>query len=32
MSGVEDHSRSGDGNKRLVIEGTVFMDGLDIKN
>ena len=32
MGGVEDHSRSGDGNKRLVIEGTVFMGGLDIEN
>src|SRR5215831_11327192 len=32
MGGVEDHSRSGDSNKRLVIEGTVFMGGLDIEN
>jgi predicted membrane protein len=32
MGGVEDHSRSGDGNKRLVIEGTVIMGGLDIEN
>src|SRR5262245_7088562 len=32
MGGVEDHTRSGDGNKRLVIEGTVFMGGLEIRN
>lgn len=32
LGGVEDHTRSADSNKRLVIEGTVFMGGLDIKN
>jgi cell wall-active antibiotic response 4TMS protein YvqF len=32
MGGVEDHTHSTDGNKRLVIEGTVFMGGLEIKN
>jgi len=32
MGGVEDHTRSGDGSKRLVIEGTVFMGGLEIRN
>jgi Cell wall-active antibiotics response 4TMS YvqF len=32
MGGVEDHTYSADGNKRVVIEGTVFMGGLEIKN
>src|SRR5262245_26373426 len=32
MGGVEDHTRSGDGSKRLVVEGTVFMGGLEIRN
>jgi len=32
LGGVEDHTRSADGNKRLVIEGTVFMGGLEIEN
>jgi|RhiMetdeSRZDD1v2_1073273.scaffolds.fasta_scaffold33175_2 predicted membrane protein len=32
MGGVEDHTHSTDGNKRLVIEGTVLMGGLTIKN
>jgi len=32
LGGVEDHTRSGGGNKRLVIEGTVFMGGLNIEN
>ena len=32
MGGVQDHTRSTDGNKRLVIEGTVLMGGLKIKN
>jgi predicted membrane protein len=32
LGGVEDHTHSTGGNKRLVIEGTVLMGGLDIKN
>jgi predicted membrane protein len=32
MGGVEDHTHATDGNKRLVIEGTVLMGGLSIKN
>jgi predicted membrane protein len=32
LGGVEDHTNSTNGNKRLVIEGTVFMGGLEIKN
>jgi predicted membrane protein len=32
MGGVEDHTRTGDGEKRLIIEGTVLMGGLTIKN
>jgi len=32
MGGVEDHTRSGDGEKRLIIEGAVVMGGLTIKN
>ena len=32
LGGVEDHTRSADSNKRIVIEGTVFMGGLEIKN
>ena len=32
MGGVEDHTHSSDVNKRLVIEGTVLMGGLSIKN
>jgi predicted membrane protein len=32
MGGVTDHTHSKDGNQRLVIEGTVLMGGLDIKN
>jgi hypothetical protein len=29
---VEDHSRSTDSGKRLVIDGTVLMGGLEISN
>jgi hypothetical protein len=32
LGGVDDHTRPTDSNKRLVIEGTVVMGGLDIKN
>jgi predicted membrane protein len=32
MGGVADHTRFGDGSKRLVIEGNVIMGGLEIKN
>ena len=32
LGGVEDHTSSMNGNKRLVIEGTVLMGGLEIKN
>ena len=32
LGGVDDHTRSGDGEKKLIIEGTVVMGGLDIKN
>jgi len=33
LAGVDDHTRpSGDSNKRLIIEGTVLLSGLDIKN
>jgi len=32
LGGVEDNSSSRDSNKRLVIEGTVVMGGLDIGN
>jgi hypothetical protein len=32
LGGVDDNTDSVDGNKRLVIEGTVLMGGLDIKN
>jgi predicted membrane protein len=32
MGGVEDHTSSSDGEKRLIIEGTVVMGGLDLKN
>ena len=32
LGGVENRSVSSDGNKRLVIEGTVLMGGLEIKN
>lgn len=32
LGGVDDNTTSHDGNKRLVIEGTVLMGGLDIKN
>jgi hypothetical protein len=32
MGGVEDHTHPTDSTRRLVIEGTVLMGGLDIKN
>jgi predicted membrane protein len=32
MGGFEDHTRQSDTNKRLVVEGTVLMGGLEIKN
>ena len=32
LGGVKDETRSRDGNKRLVIEGTVLMGGLEIEN
>jgi predicted membrane protein len=32
LGGVKDSTRSRDDNKRLVIEGTVFMGGVDITN
>src|SRR5215472_5590781 len=32
LGGVEDHTRSGDGSKRLIVEGTVVMGGLNIGN
>jgi hypothetical protein len=32
LGGVDDHTHPSDSNKRLVIEGTVVMGGLDIKN
>ena len=32
LGGVEEHTYSTNGNKRLVIEGTVLMGGLEIKN
>jgi predicted membrane protein len=32
LGGVEDHTRSGDGSKRLIVEGTVVMGGLNISN
>jgi predicted membrane protein len=32
LGGVEDRTTSRSGNKRLVIEGTVVMGGLDIRN
>jgi predicted membrane protein len=32
LGGVKDRTRSSDGNKRLVIEGTVVMGGLEISN
>jgi len=32
LGGVEDHSRSTDSGKRLVIDGTVLMGGLEISN
>ena len=32
MGGVKDHTRATDSNKRLVVEGTVLMGGLEIKN
>src|SRR2546421_6111096 len=32
MGGVEDRTRPTDSNKRLVIEGTVLMGGLEINN
>jgi len=32
MGGVSDQTHSTDDNKRLVIKGTVFLGGLDIKN
>ena len=32
MGGVKDHTHSTDSNKRVVIEGTVLMGGLEIKN
>ena len=32
MGGVKDHTHSTDSDKRLVIEGTVLMGGLDIRN
>jgi hypothetical protein len=32
MGGVKDRTTSRSGNKRLVIEGTVLMGGLDIRN
>jgi len=32
LGGVEDHTRSGDGSKRLIVEGTVVMGGLNIRN
>jgi hypothetical protein len=32
LGGVDDHTHQSDTNKRLIIEGTVVMGGLDIKN
>ena len=32
MGGVADHSHSTESNKRLIVEGTVFMGGLNINN
>ena len=32
MGGVNDHSHAIDSNKRIIIEGTVLMGGLEIKN
>jgi len=32
LGGVDDNTDSADGSKRLVIEGTVLMGGLEIKN
>jgi predicted membrane protein len=32
MGAVDDHTSSGDGEKKIIIEGTVVMGGLDIKN
>jgi hypothetical protein len=32
LGGVNDHTSSRDANKRLVIEGTILMGGLEIKN
>jgi predicted membrane protein len=32
LGGVDEHTSSANGNKRLVIEGTVLMGGLEIKN
>ena len=32
MGGVDDHTHSTGSNKRLIIEGTVLMGGLEIKN
>jgi hypothetical protein len=32
LGGVEDRTRSGDGSKRLIVEGTVVMGGLNITN
>ena len=32
MGGVEDHTHTNDANKRLILEGTVLMGGLEIGN
>ena len=32
MGGVEDHTHTNDPNKRLILEGTVLMGGLEIGN
>ena len=32
LGGVDDHTRPVDANKRLIVEGSVLMGGLDIKN
>ncbi|HEY2382305.1 MAG TPA: LiaF domain-containing protein [Terriglobia bacterium] len=32
LGGVDDHTRAGDSSKRLIVEGTVLMGGLQIGN
>ncbi len=32
LGGADDNTRPSDANKRLIVEGTVLMGGLDIKN